>query len=141
VQQFQISHSLRLKIINLSLYLAVIVAIVVFADEMLTAGLLLLLTLLLMISDYQDWKSVKWQAPTDLRLFPDSGIIEIQQLGRQQRFKIFSLYLNRWFLIVRLQDRYRSRNFLLIADRFRSVSEYLNFRRLIVKMNRDQYAT
>lgn len=120
----------------------VILAILVFVDQILMAGLLALLSILLMISDYLQWKHLDLQALTDILLFPDSGIIEIQHQGRRQRFKCFSLYLNRWFLIVILRDhQQQSKNFLLLADRFGSVADYLNFRHQILKMSRVQYAT
>lgn len=120
----------------------VILAILVFVDQILMAGLLALLSILLMISDYLQWKHLDLQALTDILLFPDSGIIEIQHQGRRQRFKCFSLYLNRWFLIVILRDhQQQSKNFLLLADRFGSVTDYLNFRHQILKMSRVQYAT
>ncbi len=141
VQQYQISQSPTLNIFNLSLYMLVILAILVFVDQILMAGLLALLSILLMISDYLQWKHLDLQALTDILLFPDSGIIEIQHQGRRQRFKCFSLYLNRWFLIVILRDQQQSKNFLLLADRFGSVTDYLNFRHQILKMSRVQYAT
>lgn len=139
MQQYRIRQSPSLKIINLSLYLLVIFTILTFADEIWLAGLLMLLAILLMISDWLRLRSEKLQTTTALTLYTDNGEIEIQYLNHCQRFKKFTLYINRWFLILKLRNRDVSRHFLLIGERFGSMTEYLNFRRQIVKMSRDRY--
>lgn len=138
MQQYQIRQSPSLKFFNLSLYLLVIFTLLLFADEIRMAGLLVLLAMLLMISDWLRLRSVKSQTPTALTLYPDSGEIEIRHLNHCYRFKKFTLYLNRWFVILKLRNRDVSRNFLLIGEGFGSLTEYLNFRRQILKMSRDQ---
>ena len=138
--QYQISPSPGLKFLSLSLYLLVLYTLLVYTEEILMVGLLALLTILSMRADWLRWQSVEFRTPTGLTLYPDSGLIELQQLDRLERFRTFNLYLTRWFLIIRLHDRYQSRSFLLIADRFSSMTDYLSFRHQILKMNGDQYA-
>jgi len=140
MQQYQIKYSRLLNAFNLSLYLLVIFTILVFVNEIWMAGLLALLTMLLIISDYLSWQTEKLRSPTALTLYPERGEIEIQQSNFYQRFNRYTLYYNRWFVILRLRDRDVSRNFLLIGDRFESTIEYLSFRHRILKMSRDQYA-
>ncbi|MFV2030916.1 MAG: hypothetical protein ACC663_00355 [Gammaproteobacteria bacterium] len=140
MQQYQIKYSRLLKAFNLSLYLLVIFTILVFVDEIWMAAPLALLTMLLMLSDYLSWQTANLKAPTALTLYPERGEIEIQQADCHERFNGYRLYLNRWFVILRLCDRGVSRNFLLIGDSFESTIEYLNFRHQILKMSRDQYA-
>jgi hypothetical protein len=139
VQQYRIRQSPSLKILNLSLYLLVIFTILTFADEIWLAGLLVLLAMLLMISDWLRLRSEKLQTTTALTLYPDSGEIEIRHLDHCQRFKNFTPYINRWFVILKLRNRDVSRHFLLSGERFGSMTEYLNFRRQILEMSRDQY--
>ena len=136
--QYQIRQSPSLKFFKLSLYLLVIFTLLLFAGEIWMSGPLALLAMLLMISDWLRLRSVKSQTPTALTLYPDSGEIEIRYLHQCHRFKKFTLYLNRWFVILKLRNRDVSRNFLLIGEGFESLAEYLDFRRQILKMSRDQ---
>ncbi len=141
MQQYQIRPPRTLNSFNLSLYLLVIFAMLVFIHEIWMAGLLALLAILLMLSDCLRWQKLKLQGATVLTLYPDNSEIEVHRSYRPNRFKKFTLYLNRWFVILQLRDRDVAMNFLLIAERFGSMTEYLNFRRQILKMSRDQNVT
>ncbi len=140
MQQYQIKYSRLLHAFNLSLYLLVSFTILVFVDQIWMAGLLALLAMLLMLSDYLGWNMAILKTPTALTLYTERGEIEIQHSNCHQRFKKYTLYLNRWFVILQLRDRGVSKNFLLIGDRFESTMEYLSFRHQILKMSRDQHA-
>jgi len=140
VQQYQIRQSPSLRILNLSLYLVAIITLLVFADEIWLSGLLALLAILLMMSDWSRLRSVKDHASTAISLYTDSGVIEIQHQHHCDRFENFTLYLNRWFVILNLRDRDISMSFLLSGERFGSLADYLSFRHQILKMSRDQHA-
>ncbi len=104
------------------------------------AGLLVLLAILLLILDCFGWHAAKAKTPTAITLHTDSGVIEILHRNHHERFKKFTLHLNRWFVVLKLRDRDVSRSFLLIGERFGSMAEYLHFRHQILKMSKDRYA-
>ena len=77
-----------------------------------------------------------------LTLRDKSGGIEIiERHGAEkhvnEQYEQFKLFVNRWFLILQLNNGNSHKNLLLVPDRFDSMHEYLQFRYQIINMNRN----
>jgi hypothetical protein len=115
----------------------VLVCIIVFLHRMILLSCTLgVLTVLLLYRDHCRYKQLMSQDLTIFALSDSSARLELNRLGFD-RFRIFS---NRWFVILQMRNEQTTRNMMLVADRFRTINEYLGFRYQIINLCRNQHA-
>ena len=135
--QSQIKQSSSLHCLSIILYCVVPVSIAVFLHRMvLLACTLGGLTVLLLYRDHCRYKLLKSEDPTIVTLSGTTGRVELNRLQFEQ-FRIFS---NRWFVILQMQNEQTTKNMMFVADRFRTINEYLGFRHQIINMCSNQHA-
>jgi hypothetical protein len=117
----------------LSSYLIVLLLIITYFSGWFQFALILLVFLQL----YVDFAQYRSSISTALILNITTGNVQIEIEGVTKTFEHFKLYSNRWFLILQLRQKGNSENFMLLSDRFRSMTEYLLFRHKIKKMNQN----
>ena len=100
-------------------------------------GLISLVSIYLYIK-IDRYRSSFRQVSTTLILNSITNEIQIKQPHLDKKFNDFKLYSNRWFLILHLRREDCSRHFVLLSDKFSSMTEYLSFRHQIKRMIQTQ---
>jgi hypothetical protein len=134
---FQIRQSPVLNNFTLLIYGITFLAVIVFIGSLWLMSLLSLLTILLLLAEMRRYNSSVDGDPMTLTLRDKTGGIEIIERHGNEQYGQFQLFINRWFLILQLNNANNHKNLLLLPDRFRSMNEYLQFRYQIINMNRN----
>lgn len=137
MHQYQIKQSSSLHCVSIILYCVVLVSIAVFLHRLVLLTCTLGgLTVLMLYRDHYRYKILKSKDPTIVSLSGATARVALNQLQFEQ-FRIFS---NRWFVILQMQNEQTTKNMMLVADRFKTINEYLGFRHQIINMCRNRHA-
>jgi hypothetical protein len=134
-KQYPVYQSRLARSFLLAIYGVSILAVVIFISSAWLKILLSLLLFLLLVVDLQRLNNNRAET---LILNDQTGRIDFAQAQQNEGYEQYKLFSNRWFLILQLKNAHSSKNLLLLADRFRSINEYLQFRYQIINMSRNQ---
>ena len=136
MQQYQLKQSSSLNFFSIILYCLVLLAIGTFFHRMdLLSVLPGLLTMLLLFRKLYRYQLLESQDPTIVTLNDSTSRVGVNQL----QFEDFKVFSNRWFLILQMKNEQTSKNMMLVADRFKTIEEYLGFRYQLINLSRKQY--
>ena len=136
MQQYQLKQSSSLNFFSIILYCLVLLAIGAFFHRMdLLSALAGLLTMQLLFRELYRYKMLKSLDPTIVTLSDSTSRVGVNQL----QFEDFKVFSNRWFVILQMKNEKTSKNMMLVADRFKTIEEYLGFRYQLINLCRKQY--
>lgn len=136
MQQYQLKQSSSLKFFSLILYCLVLLVIGTFFHQIdLLSALLGVLTALLLFREQCRYQLLKSQDPTIVTLSDSTPRLGVNQF----QFEDFKVFSNRWFLILQMKNEQTSKNMMLVADRFKTIEEYLGFRYQLINLCRKQH--
>lgn len=70
-----------------------------------------------------------------LRLNPSETSIELEQGGQPYFYGKYKVYATRWFAILKLIDKHKTRTLILNPDRCNSIQSYRQLRYALLQMN------
>ena len=136
MQQYQLKQSPSLNFFSIILYCLVLLAIGAFFHRVnLLPALLGVLTALLLFRELYRYQRLKSQDPTIVTLSGSTSRVGVNQL----QFEDFKVFSNRWFVILQMKNEQTSKNMMLVADRFKTIEEYLGFRYQLINLCRKQH--
>lgn len=132
MKEYLIKPSFTFLVITVCLYGLAIACLILFYSLEWFTILLSLLLLLWVYIDIRSFYQANKENPETLTVNSTEGYID---LNNSHQFKLFNVYTSRSSIIIKLYDRGRRQNLILLADRFRSSKEYLDCRYQLLRLN------
>ena len=134
MKQYSLYPSPSLLFITMFLYLLACFCLMVYFNNSGLALLAMLLIVLLLFAEIRNFAKARRQEPELISLSSSTNEIEWTSGADKQLFTQYSVYTNRWGMVLKLKSRRARYHLILLADRFRDEDEYLDFRYQLIHL-------
>jgi len=141
MKQYHIKPSLTLLNTILVLYGLFVTGLVLHFEWTWSTSLLLVLALLLLLFEIQLYYEGTGKKTEFLSIDLTNMQIKHEISGINRKYEGFSVYTNRWWLALKLGQRFQGKYILLLADCFQSKNEYLDFRYQLIQLKKEIHVT
>ncbi|MFT5505549.1 MAG: hypothetical protein ACI845_002619 [Gammaproteobacteria bacterium] len=121
------------------LYVMATSVIVFYHNQIMFSEGLILLLLLLLIREVDQYCKATTKLPLVVQVNENSDEIVINKNGNYQNYVKFNLYVNRWFAILKVLNEKGGDQILITHDRFKYPMEYSDFRYLLLTLESRQH--